>query len=200
MRLRLARACLLAALALGTPLSAQDFRGLSLGATIPETAPEPLGAEVAHPFAYTLWQFDDGLSMSATRDAETGDILYLEMWRTATEGTYDAPVPGLTFGTTTRGDLAEVFGSEGIVFEIRGRFAEAGPMAVYFISYEIEGSDDVLSFVTVQPLSEASEETADASVVDSVIVANGRYLDQIWGANRGRLEGYAPIPDPFGPD
>ena len=195
--MRFALMLVLGLLAVAGPLSAQAFRGVAVGDPIPEAAPEAIGSEVAHPFAYTLWQFDDGLSMSATRDAETGVVLYLEMWRTQTEGTQGAPVPGLAFGTTTRGDLARIFGSEGIVFENRGRFAEAGPMAAYFISYEIAGSDNVLSFVTIQPLSEASEETADASVLDAVIVANGRYLDQIWGFNRGRLDGYAPIADPF---
>lgn len=192
MRLALAALVLLA-----SPAAAQDFRGVTLGAPIPDTAPEPVGSEAAPPFAYTLWTFDDGLSMSATRDAETGDVLYLEMWRSQAEGTQPAPVQGLTFGVTTRGDLAEQFGSEGVVFGSRGRFAEVGPMGVYFISYEVEGSDTVVSFVTIQPLSEASEETADASVLDAVIVADGRYLDQIWGLNRGRLPGYAPIADPF---
>ncbi len=192
MRLALAALVLLA-----SPVAAQDFRGVTLGAPIPDTAPTPVGSEVAPPFAYTLWSFDDGLSMSATRDAETDEVLYLEMWRSQAEGTQPAPVPGLTFGETTRGDLAERFGSEGVVFGSRGRFAEAGPMGVYFISYEVEGSDTVVSFVTIQPLAEASEETADASILDAVIVANGRYLDEIWGLNRGRLPGYTPIDDPF---
>jgi hypothetical protein len=182
---------------LAAPVIAQDFRGVALGAPIPETAPEPIGSEVAHPFAYTLWGFDDGLSMSATRDAETGEVLYLEMWRSQAEGTQPTPIPGLTFGQTTRGDLTERFGSEGLVFETRGRFAEAGPFGAHFISYEIDGTDRVVSFVTIQPFAEANEETADASVLDAVIVADGRYLDQIWGLNRGRLPGYAPIADPF---
>ncbi|MEX3015633.1 hypothetical protein [Gymnodinialimonas hymeniacidonis] len=192
MRLALA---LLAALA--GPVAAQEFRGVTLGEPIPESAPEPVGSEVAHPFAYTLWQFDDGLSMSATRDAEIGEVLYLEMWRSEGQGQQPTPIDGLTFGETTRGDLHARFGSEGIVFEGRGRFAEAGPVAVYFISYEIEGLESVVSFVTIQPLATASEEVADQSVLDAVIVADGRYLDQIWGVNRGRLPGYAPIEDPF---
>ncbi|MEJ6388939.1 hypothetical protein [Gymnodinialimonas ulvae] len=200
MRFALTFALGLGLLTVGGPLAAQEFRGVALGAPIPETAPEPTGSEVAPPFGYTLWQFDDGLSMSATRDAETGVVLYLEMWRTQSAGTAETPLPGLTFGATTRGDLAEIFGSEGIVFENRGRFVEVGPMAVFFISYEVAGSDRVVSFVTIQPLSEASEETADASVLDAVIVADGRYLDQIWGGNRGRLDGYTPIADPFGAD
>ncbi len=192
MRLALALLTILAG-----PVAAQDFRGVTLDEPIPDTAPEPLGSEVAHPFAYSLWQFEDGLSMSATRDAEIGEVLYLEMWRSDGTGQQPTPIEGLTFGETTRGDLHARFGSEGIVFEGRGRFAEAGPMAVYFISYEIEGLDTVVSFVTVQPLATASEDVADASVLDAVIMADGRYLDQIWGVNRGRLPGYTPIADPF---
>ncbi len=108
-----------------------------------------------------------------------------------------APLDGLVYGETTRAELHAMFGSEGVVFQDRGRFAEIGPLAAYFISYEVEGSDTVVSFVTIQPLAEASAEAADASVLDSVIVANGTYLSQIWGVNRGRLPGYAAIADPF---
>ncbi len=188
----------LCACAVAAPVSAQNYRGVVLGQPISDSVPTPVGTEVAAPFAYTLWAFEDeGLSMSATADSETGDVVYLEMWRSLTEGTQRAPFGGMYFGETTRGDLAERFGSEGIVFENRGRFAEVGPLAVYFISYEIEGSDTIVSFVTVQPLAEASEETADASVLDSVIVADGAYLDLAWGVNRGRLPDYTPIADPF---
>ena len=199
--MRLTLVCAAALSLLAGPLAAQNYRGVVLGEPISDSVPAPLGTEVAAPYAYTLWSFgDEGLSMSATADAETGDVLYLEMWRTQTEGTQTAPFGGLTFGETTRGDLAEHFGSEGIVFEGRGRFAEAGPLAVYFTSFEVADSETVISFVTVQPLAEASEETADASVLDSVIIADGLYLSEIWGVNRGRLPGYAPVTDPFTTD
>lgn len=193
----LAGTALFAALAGAGAAAAQDFRGLTLGNPIPGDMAAPVGTQSAPPVTYTLWQFADGLSVSATTDAATGEVLYLEMWRTGSVGTQPMPVPGLDFGLTTRGDLAARYGSEGIVFENRGRFAELGPIAAYFISYEIADSDDVLSFVAIQPLADASEASADMAVVDSVIWADGRYLDRIWGPNRGRLAGYVPLPDPF---
>lgn len=175
------------------------MRGVTLGEPIPEGLPAPAGAQINAPFAYTLWTYDDGLSVSVTADAEIAEVLYIEAWPQPSNG-QPAPLDGLIYGETTRADLHARFGSEGIVFEDRGRFAELGPIAAYFITYEVAGSDTVVSFVTIQPLTEASEDTADASVLDSVIVANGPYLDQIWGVNRGRLAGYEQIENPFPSD
>ncbi len=186
-------------LALAAPLSAQSLRGVDLGEPIPDGLPEPRATQTIPPVAYTVWDFDDGLAMSATADAATGDVLYLELWRDPPEGSVASPIPGLTYGTSTRADIEALFGSEGIVFENRGRVAalpEIG-LAIYYLAYEIEDSDTVISFVAIQPLTDASDDTADDAVLDSVIIADGAYLDQIWGQNRGRLPGYAPVPDPF---
>ncbi len=191
-------ACTLCAvLALPLPALAQDIGGITLGASVPEAMPQPAGSQVEPPFAYRLWQLDGGANLSATSDAETGTVHYLEMWRSGPDDTPPAPLEGLTYGTTTRAEIEARFGSEGMVFSDRGRAAPVGDSAAYFISYEIAGTDTVLSFVTIQPLTRASDETAGQSVLDSVIVAEGAYLDLIWGVNRGRLPGYAPIADPF---
>ncbi len=62
------------------PVSAQTVRGVTLGEPIPEGLPEPIGAQTQAPFAYTLWMHDDGISVSVTRDAEIGEVLYIEAW------------------------------------------------------------------------------------------------------------------------
>lgn len=191
------RLAICVALALAAPASAQTLRGVTLGEPVPEGLPEPLGTQVVHPFSITVWTFDDGLSMSTTADAETGSVLYVELWRDGSQGQQPAPVDGLTFGETTHTDLTARFGSEGIIFNERGHFIVVGANVAYFTSFEIEGTDAVASFVTLQPLDEATPETVGDAVLDSISLGQGPYLDQIWGANRGRLEGYTRIADPF---
>ena len=185
------------AAALTSPAAAQEIRGIPLGGLIPEDMPEPVGSGIEGAYSITRWTFDDGLSLSASRDAETGEVVYLELWRTDNSGTHPSPIDGLVFGETTRGELHERFGSEGFVFEPGDRFLLAGPTTVWFNNYEIAGSDTVVSFFTIQPTSEASPETANASVLDSMFVAQSAFADQFYGFNRGRLPGYAPIPSPF---
>lgn len=170
----------------------------TLGAPVPEGLREPLGTQVVEPFSITVWSPDDGiLAMSTTADVETGDVQYVEIWRNNGQGTQAAPIEGMTFGETTRGELAERFGSEGIIFAERGHMVVIEPNVAYFTSYEIEGSDAVVSFVTIQPLAEASVETINDAVLDSISIGTGPYLDLTWGANRGRLQGYERITDPF---
>lgn len=181
---------------LSAPLAAQQMGGITLGAPLPDTLPAPVGSEVQGPFAYGLWQLPDGTAMSATADSGSGETLYIEIWNIE-GGPRPAPVPSLEFGATTQADLIARFGSEGIVFAERGRTAIAGDRAAFFHSYEIEGGDAVISFVTILPLDQASAETAGTAVLDAVILGHGPYLDAIWGVNRGRTEGYAPIADPF---
>ncbi|AHM05404.1 hypothetical protein roselon_03133 [Roseibacterium elongatum DSM 19469] len=183
-------------IALTTPLAAQDLGSVRLGAPLPEDLPDPIGQEVQGPFAYALWRRPDGTAMSVTSDARTGSTLYIEIWN-AEGGPRPAPLPGLSFGQTTQADLVARFGSEGIVFAGRGRAAALDERAAIFTTYEIEGSSAVLSFVSLMPLAQASPDTAGQARLDAVILAHGPYLDTIWGANRGRLEGYRPIPDPF---
>lgn len=183
-------------MALAAPASAQSLLGVTLGEPIPEGLPEPAGTEVAVPFSRTHWENIEGIAITAVGDVETGEVLFIEL-RPATGATEAGPIRGLSFGETTRDDLYERFGSEGIVFEQVGRVGAFGSIAAYFTSYEIAGRDVALSFVTIQPLADASEDTAGTSTLDSIVVANDEYLNQIWGFNRGRLPGYAPIPDPF---
>lgn len=185
------------AMGCAVPAAAQEIGGVRLGDPVPETMPVPDGSQIDGAFSYRLWQLESGVSLSATSDAETGEVLYIEMWPGAMGTTPDAPVQGFTYGVTTRDDIEARFGSEGIVFSDRGRTAALETIAAYFVAYEVAGSDVVVAFVTMQPLVDASAETAGQSVLDSVIVARGSYLDLIWGGNRGRLPGYVPIPDPF---
>lgn len=194
------RLALALCLVLTAPASAQTILGVTLGEPIPEGLPTPIGTQTQAPFALTLWGARDGVSMSAIGDIETGEVLFIEM-RSAADNPTDSPasaqIDGITFGETTRADLHARFGSEGVVFADVGRTGVFGEIAVYFTNYEIAGSDTVVSFVTIQPLADASEETANQSILDSVVVARGSYLDQVWGGNRGRLPGYVPISDPF---
>lgn len=187
-----------AAALLALPASSQEIAGVTLGEPIPQALPDPLGTQQRGPFAYALWRRADGVSMSVTTRVGSGEVLYVELWRTETDGVMPAPLPDATFGETTLGDLKDRFGSAGFVFGERGRTAPVGENAAFFTSYEIAESDAVISFVTIMPLAEAGPETASASVLDAVILGHGPYLDAIWGANRGALPGYAPIPDPTG--
>ncbi len=158
--------------------------------------PPPSGQEIRPPFGFTRWDFDNGLLMSVTRDVETGEVLYIEVWPSDVQA-QPAPIDGMTYGVTTLGGLRQRFGSEGVVFESRGRMDATPHTAIHFTSYEVADSSTVISFVTIQPLEEASAETAENSTLDSVIVADSTFLDQSWGLNRGRLPGYQQIESPF---
>jgi len=194
------RLAMCAVLALSAPAPAQTMGGVTLGAPVPEGLPEPLGTQVMELYSITVWGAGDGiLWMSTTADAETGDVLYIEIWRDGSQGTQPAPIEGMSFGETTRNDLTERFGSGGMVFNQRGRFTVIDPDVAYFTSYEIEGSNAVVSFVTIQPLDDASVETASEALLDAISLGDGAYLDRIWGINRGILPGYERIADPFAP-
>lgn len=188
--------CLLATLCL--PATAQTIAGLTLGAAIPEGGPAPDDSQTQAPFTRTFWAVRDGMQVTAIADSNTGEVVFIELRPSGAPETGDAQVLDLAFGQTTRADLHARFGSEGIVFETVGRAGVFGQVAAYFTTYEIEGGDNVLSFVTIEALADASDSSGDASTLDSVVVAQGSYLNRIWGLNRGRLPGYEPIADPFG--
>lgn len=191
-----------AALALGLclacalPASAQTVLGISLGEAIPEVLPPSDDTQTRAPFTRTHWLALDGLQVTVIADSETGAVQFIEL-RPAAEGAVDTPIDGIRFRETTQADLQARFGSDGIVFANVGRAGVFGDVAAYFTSYEVLGEDVVVSFTTIEPLAEATDGTAAGSVLDSVVVAQGPYLNQVWGINRGRLPGYAPIPDPF---
>ncbi|ABD54809.1 hypothetical protein [Jannaschia sp. CCS1] len=181
---------------LSLPATAETFLGVTLGAPIPEGLPAPDDIQTQAPFTRTFWAARDGVQVTAIADGETGEVVFVEL-RPADSGPVAAQTPGLIFGQTTRADLHARFGSEGIVFETIGRAGVFGEVAAYFTSYEIEGDDIVVSFVTIEPLADATDGSDAGSTLDSIVVAQGGYLTQVWGINRGRLPGYAPIPDPF---
>ncbi|MBY4891694.1 hypothetical protein KUL25_02820 [Rhodobacteraceae bacterium N5(2021)] len=181
----------------GAPLSAQTVHGITLGAPVPASLPQPDDTQTQAPLTRRYWADLAGLQVTAIADSETGDVHFVEL-RPAAGGPVDTPISGIRFGQTTQADLQARFGSEGIVFANVGRAGAFGEVAAYFTTYEIEGGDTVVSFTTTEPLAETSEGTSARSTLDSVVVAQGTYLNQVWGLNRGRLPGYAPIPDPFG--
>lgn len=176
--------------------SAQTVMGLSLGAAIPEAMPAPDDTQVRAPRTRSHWTDLGGVSVTAIADNETGAVQFIEL-RPATDAPVDTPIRGIRFGTTTRAELHDRFGSEGIVFESFGRAGVFGDVAAYFTSYEIAGASVVVSFTTIEPLANTTEGSATRSVLDSLIVAQDLYLNEAWGANRGRLPNYAPIPGPF---
>jgi hypothetical protein len=178
------------------PVVAQGLQGLALGAPIPETMPIADATDVQAPYTRSVWAALDGVMMTAIADSETGGIVFIEL-RPAEPGPIATGLDGLTFAETTRADLHRRFGSEGIVFETLGRGGIFGDNAAYFSTYEVAGRDIVLSFVTIEPLADADEDSAARATLDSVVIAQDAYLNEIWGINRGSLPGYAPIADPF---
>lgn len=176
--------------------SAQTLLGITLGAPLPEGLPTPDDVQTQTPLMRMHWAAIEGLRVTTIADSETGEVKFIEL-QPADAAPVDAQIDGLVFRDTTLNDLYDHFGSEGVVFADIGRAGAFGDVAAYFTSYEIAGEDVVVSFVTVEPLADASEGTSAMSTLDSVVVAQGSYLNQVWGLNRGRLPGYAPISDPF---
>lgn len=181
------------------PASAQSALGITLGAPIPEGLPAPLGTRVQAPYAQTAWADIDGVMVSVIADVETGSVVFVEL-RPSPSGVppIAAQIDGFFFGQTTRADLHARFGSEGLVFENVGRAGSFGEIAAYFTTYELASDADVVvAFTTIEPLATATEDSAGLSTLDSVVLAQGAYLTEIWGLNRGRLPGYTPIDNPF---
>ncbi len=178
------------------PVAAQDMAGVRLNDQLPGDLGAPVGMQEQDGFVYRMWQSDPPLLMSVTTQAASGDVLYIEIWREATQGTAPTPISGMYFGETTLDDIRTRFGSDGLVFGDRGSVGLADQNAAFFTSYEIAGTEGVISFVTVMPLTDATQETAGQSVLDSVILGHAPYLQTIWGLNRGLSAGYLPIPDP----
>ncbi|GAB5446477.1 hypothetical protein [Gymnodinialimonas sp.] len=193
--MRLLWALCLIALCAG-PVSAQTVQGITLGAPIPEGLPPSDDTQTQAPFTRTFWSALNGLQVTAIADSETGGVHFIEL-RPATREGGETPIEGIRFGETTQADLHRRFGSEGIVFANVGRAGVFGDVAAYFTSYELTDVDVVVSFTTIEPLAEAGADSAAQSVLDSVVVAEGPYLNQVWGINRGRLPGYGRIEDPF---
>lgn len=193
------RLALALCVALAVPASAQTFLGVTLGEIIPEGLPVPVETQVEAPYANTIWRTDAGLVLTATTDVETGEVLYMEL-RPAMDAP-DGPIPaqtlGMTLRETTRAEIHARFGSEGVVFADMGRTGVTPEWALFFTNYEIADSDVILAFAMLQPLRDASEDTAGQVPLYTISVGQGSFLAQFWGVNRGRLPGYTPIADPF---
>ncbi|WP_224814578.1 hypothetical protein [Hasllibacter sp. MH4015] len=176
--------------------SAQTLGGLTLGELIPDTAPDPLGTHIVEPFAITIWALEDEIGLTASRDAETGEILYIEMWINA-EVAHDTPIDGIRFGETTTEDIVARFGSGGFAYADRGRFVATDTILAHYLSYEIEGTDSVVIFVTHQPIETASADTVREGVLNTIMVGRASYMAATRGVDRNVPEGYRPIADPF---
>lgn len=179
------------------PATSQTLHGITFGEPIPEGLPMPDDMQTQAPFTRTIWAELNDAMVTVVADSETGSVSFIEM-RPAAPGPVTTEIDGFVFGETTLADIHAHFGSEGVVFADVGRGGVFDDILVHFATYEIANSDIVLSFAAVEPLEDATQDSAAQAVLDSVIVADSAYLSQVWGLNRGRLPGYAPVADPFG--
>lgn len=178
------------------PVTGQTLHGITFGEPIPEGLPMPDDTQTQAPFTRTIWAELNGSMVTVIADSETGIVSFMEIRPTA-PGPVATEIDGFVFEETTLAEIHAHFGSEGVVFANVGRGGVFGEILVHFATYEIANSEIVLSFAAVEPLETATQDSAAQAVLDSVIVADSAYLSQVWGLNRGRLPGYAPVADPF---
>ncbi|WP_299674830.1 hypothetical protein [uncultured Roseobacter sp.] len=185
---------LFAALALALTMAgagAQTFGGVKVGSDARAVASfgGPVALDSSGPDRFAKFRMPDGHDLSVTT-RNFGPIIYMEnSWNRAVAPSAGA---GLRFGLTTRRDLLNLLGNDGYTYANRKRIA-FGSDIVIFHSYELVNQPGVVAtFAFALPPARASLGD-DAALLDSIIIAQAWYLDEIWGSSKTGAPGYIPI-------
>lgn len=174
-----------------TPAQAQSFHGVKIGADSMAVAgfggPVALGSN--GPDRYAKFRMPDGHELSVTTRS-LGPIIYMENNR-------DPVVPptagvGMRFGITTRDALVALVGNPGFVYATRTRVPYSGGTTL-FHSYELNNQPGVVVSFAFHLAAPRAALGDGAALLDSIIVAQAWYLDEIWGPTKTAYPGYSPL-------
>ena len=207
MRLRIGKAAAIAAMALslafaGGPARAQSMFGFKIGQDLrtgAATHPEPTDVGKERTYVVARWKLKAGNSVSVTAAPGTGKILFIESDWGGDPANAATDVPGLTFGSTTLGDIRTRFGSNGFGFT-SNVVSVIDKNLVSFNCYRVAGDDDQV-LVVVTTLARSSIPTVHGQPapklgeghLDAVILASLAYLKGLWGTQTISDRGEHPI-------
>jgi hypothetical protein len=184
---------------------AQSMSGVSIGddrRQLESLGSKPVASEAMGPHSLEKYKLSGGNDLSVTYRRGSGTIVYVETdWGGQTAGAF-SDFEGFKFGTTTLSQIRSKLRSNGISFRSRPPVSvtpEGG--LVLFNSYEVEGADTIVTFVTsISPKivksakeSGSNPDVGQIATLEAMIIGQKDYLDTIWGSDKTMSPGYAPI-------
>ena len=171
----------------------EDFR------TEAKSHPQPSDVGEASSYAVVRWNLAGGNQVSVTSSPVTGKVVFVESDWGENSANAATDIPGLSFGSTTLGDIRRKFGSNGFGFR-SNVVTVIDKNIVSFNCYQVGGGGDLVAvFVTTLPMSGVPVVNGEPQPklgeghLDSVILASLAYLKEIWGEDRISDPGYHPI-------
>ena len=184
MCIRILIAAFCAVAGMSFPAGAQSFGGVKIGdpatAVAGFTGPVTLGSQGADRFA--KFTMPDGHELSLTTRNQ-GPIIYMETSRNPGVPAIAPAGPGVSFGATTRGDLRTLLGNDGFTYVSRTQ-VPFGIGTTYFLSYDLVNQPGVVVTFAFHLTPARYPLGADAALLDSIVVAQDWYLNEIWGPAR----------------
>jgi hypothetical protein len=182
-------------------VDAQTMYGIRVGDHLSSTSKiglAPVVEEETGPFVIRKWRFSDTNELSVTAFRNTGKIIYMETnWNGDRRGAL-SDIPGMIYGKTTLSDMRKQFGSNGFSYEERGSVVTVRDGIIMINSYQIMGTNHVITFITKiseKNISRAdkAKNVADLAFLDTIIIGDTAYLDTVWGKAKIFDKQYKPI-------
>jgi hypothetical protein len=170
--------------------TAQTLNGVKIGSspsTLEALQLQPIAREGRGDIKITKFKLSSGNLLSVTYDTRVDKILYIETDWNEMPNARTTGLPGLAFGATTLDDIRRKNGSNGFTWQRMG-VQRDGDRLITFNAYEVrQKPGSIVVFVNMLNISEYKAAGSDEKQMSSflklhaVILANERYLDQIWG-------------------
>lgn len=173
----------------------QSLSGIRVGevfASSAKPAQAPVATDEIDGYALTKWKLPNGNYLSVTRRIDGDKIVYAEVdWDGSASGAV-SDFAGFRFGETTLADIRAKLGSNGFAFSNHVIKPMPDGSLMSFNSYEVEGSDTIVVFMTkttaegLKDLYEGNDVSRAGTLarLDGLILAQPEYLATNWGPDR----------------
>lgn len=188
-------------LILTTVVNAQTMSGIRIGDPLSSTSKigfSPTAKEENGPLVIQKWRFQNKNELSITAFRNTGRIVYMETnWGGDRNGSF-SDVPGMIYGKTTISDIRKRFGNNGFTYKDRGSVAVVEDGIIIMNSYQITGTDLVVTFITKISRedylkTDNAKNVGSFALLDTIIIGDATYLDTVWGNEKMFDKGYKPV-------
>lgn len=182
-------------------VNAQTMYGIRIGDHLSSTSKigfAPIAKEEIGPFVIQKWRLPDTNELSVTAFRNTGKIVYMETnWNGDRRGAL-SDIPEMIYGKTTLSHIQKKFGHNGFAYKEQGGVARVGDGIIMMNSYQVYGTNNVVTFITKISKERASranesKNIAELALLDTIIVGDTGYLDTVWGKAKIFDEKYKPI-------